>query len=164
MGVWNNSTVIFEILKIIWPFFTTVFPTQGLNLGLLHCRQVVYCLRHQGSPGELTMCQSGHWGCREESDPILQQPVTVAVTLVDIYMHVPCARDYISLAYYLVWFPKQSFELDFIVRILWKAIDTDWITSPTGDSMGIWAQWFFLQWKCSQQILSATVTKLELKR
>ena len=69
------------------------------------------------------MCQSGHWGCREE--PILQQPVTVAVTLVDIYMHVPCARDYISLAYYLVWFPKQSFELDFIVRILWKAIDTD---------------------------------------
>ena len=27
-----------------------VFPTQGLNLGLLHCRWILYCLSHQGSP------------------------------------------------------------------------------------------------------------------
>ena len=27
-----------------------IFPTQGLNLGLLHCRQILYCLNHQGSP------------------------------------------------------------------------------------------------------------------
>ena len=27
-----------------------IFPTQGSNLGLLHCRQIVYCLSHQGSP------------------------------------------------------------------------------------------------------------------
>ena len=27
------------------------FLTQGLNLGLLHCRQILYCLNHQGSPG-----------------------------------------------------------------------------------------------------------------
>ena len=26
-----------------------IFPTQGLNLGLLHCRQTVYRLGHQGS-------------------------------------------------------------------------------------------------------------------
>ena len=26
------------------------FPTQGLNLGLLHCRQILYDLSHQGSP------------------------------------------------------------------------------------------------------------------
>ena len=25
-----------------------VFPTQGLNLGLLHCRQILYHLSHQG--------------------------------------------------------------------------------------------------------------------
>ena len=25
-------------------------PTQGLNPGLLHCRQMLYCLSHQGSP------------------------------------------------------------------------------------------------------------------
>ena len=26
------------------------FLTQGWNSGLLHCRQILYCLRHQGSP------------------------------------------------------------------------------------------------------------------
>ena len=27
-----------------------IFPTQGSNPGLLHCRQILYCLNHQGSP------------------------------------------------------------------------------------------------------------------
>ena len=27
-----------------------LFPTQGSNQGLLHCRLILYCLRHQGSP------------------------------------------------------------------------------------------------------------------
>ena len=27
-----------------------IFPTQGLNPGLLHCKQILYRLSHQGSP------------------------------------------------------------------------------------------------------------------
>ena len=27
-----------------------IFPTQGLNPGLLHCRQIIYQLSHKGSP------------------------------------------------------------------------------------------------------------------
>ena len=27
-----------------------IFPTQGLNLGLSHCRWILYCLTHQESP------------------------------------------------------------------------------------------------------------------
>ena len=27
-----------------------IFPTQGSNPGFLHCRQILYCLSHQGSP------------------------------------------------------------------------------------------------------------------
>ena len=27
-----------------------IFLTQGSNLGLSHCRQILYCLSHQGSP------------------------------------------------------------------------------------------------------------------
>ena len=27
-----------------------IFPTQRLNLGLLHCRQILYCLSHQETP------------------------------------------------------------------------------------------------------------------
>ena len=30
-----------------------IFLTQGLNLGLLHCRQMLYHLSHQGSFGQL---------------------------------------------------------------------------------------------------------------
>ena len=33
------------------PFPTQgIFPTQGLNRGLPHCRQILYHLSHQGSP------------------------------------------------------------------------------------------------------------------
>ena len=31
-------------------FLQGIFPTQGLNLGFLHCRQILYLLSHQGSP------------------------------------------------------------------------------------------------------------------
>ena len=27
-----------------------IFLTQGSNLGFLHCKQILYCLNHQGSP------------------------------------------------------------------------------------------------------------------
>ena len=33
-----------------------IFPTHALNPGLLHCRQILYCLIHQGSLG-----QNGKW-------------------------------------------------------------------------------------------------------
>ena len=31
-------------------FLQGILPTQGWNLGLLDCRQILYCLSHQGSP------------------------------------------------------------------------------------------------------------------
>ena len=35
-----------------WPFPSLgIYPTQGLNLGLPHCRLILYHLGHQGSPG-----------------------------------------------------------------------------------------------------------------
>ena len=33
---------------VAMPFLQRLFPTQGSNLGLLHCRQILYCLSHQG--------------------------------------------------------------------------------------------------------------------
>ena len=45
-------------------FLQGIFPTQGWNPGRLHCRQILYSLGHQGSPGSevkvaewcLTLC------------------------------------------------------------------------------------------------------------
>ena len=45
--------VILQVRILEWvafPFSRRIFPTQGSNLGLSHCRQILYCLRHQGSP------------------------------------------------------------------------------------------------------------------
>jgi len=32
------------------PLLQGIFPTQGLNWGLLHCRWILYLLSHQGGP------------------------------------------------------------------------------------------------------------------
>ena len=34
-------------------FLQGIFPTQGSNLGLLHCRWILYQLSYQGSPRKL---------------------------------------------------------------------------------------------------------------
>ena len=35
---------------VAFPFSRGIFPTQGSNPGLLHCRRILYQLRYQGSP------------------------------------------------------------------------------------------------------------------
>ena len=35
---------------VAFPFSKGIFPTQGLNPGLPHCRQMLYQLSHKGSP------------------------------------------------------------------------------------------------------------------
>ena len=37
-------------------FLQEIFPTQGLNPSLPHCRQTLYRLSHQGSPDLLNHC------------------------------------------------------------------------------------------------------------
>ena len=39
-----------RMLELIAIPFSRIFPTQGSNPGLLHCRRILYQLSHQGSP------------------------------------------------------------------------------------------------------------------
>ena len=39
-----------RILEWVALFSPGIFPTQGLNPGLPHCRQILYHLSHQGNP------------------------------------------------------------------------------------------------------------------
>ena len=44
---------IFQVIVLEWiaiSFSRGIFPTQGSNPGLLHCRWILYRLSHQGSP------------------------------------------------------------------------------------------------------------------
>ena len=65
-----------------------IFPTQGLNLGLPHCRLTLYCLSHQGSPAgdglAISMKQyRGGWeslGLGQDFSPSLGSPCTAPCT------------------------------------------------------------------------------------
>ena len=64
-------------------FLQEIFPTQGLNLGLLHCRQTLYRLSHQGSCGQVgpqaMLCD---WGGVMAVLPSGEAPALSAVVLV----------------------------------------------------------------------------------
>ena len=49
-----------------------IFPTQGLNLGFMHCRHILYHLSHQGSPRHPYVCSV------TQSFPTLCDPWTAA--------------------------------------------------------------------------------------
>ena len=53
------------------PFLQCIFPTLGSNPGLLHFRQILYHLSHQGSPKEMQRCFQRHQ-CWKVSNPLCQ--------------------------------------------------------------------------------------------
>ena len=50
-------------------FLQGIFPTQGSNLGVLHCRQILYHLSHQKSPWNL-----GSWLKNEKKKKDTEEP------------------------------------------------------------------------------------------
>ena len=52
-SLWDSVPGILQVRILEWgchSLLQGIFPTQKLNLGLLHCRQIRYHLSHQGSP------------------------------------------------------------------------------------------------------------------
>ena len=50
---WSIQSIEFsrpEYRRVAFPFLQGVFPTQGSNQGLQHCRRILYQLSHKGSP------------------------------------------------------------------------------------------------------------------
>ena len=58
-----------------------IFPTQGLNGDLLHCRQILYCLRHQASIRYTSLhVRQGHL-LRRAADPVCKGQTVGAALL-----------------------------------------------------------------------------------
>ena len=54
--------------------FQGIVPTQGSNPGLLHCRQILYHLTHQGSPlSEISWSQKGRYSFEHLAFAILRK-------------------------------------------------------------------------------------------
>ena len=73
-----------------------IFPTQGSNSGLLHCRQILYHLSHQESPKSKSPTHEMHCGCFKSSYAEVvcytaisqgQQTVLVSLTPVSLKRH-----------------------------------------------------------------------------
>ena len=71
-----------------------IFLTQELNLGLLHCRQILYHLKHQGSPfstamgeGNSAVPRPGSLGLLADSDLLVEHcllaPIHIRVLMAD---------------------------------------------------------------------------------
>ena len=84
-GVRKSRTRLSDWIELNWtePFLLQgIFPTQGSNLGLLHCRQILYFLSHQGSPKVTTLGSSSQkvfgapgdeWGSMNSSSHTVHQ-------------------------------------------------------------------------------------------
>ena len=58
----SSISGIFQARVLVWvavAFSTGSFPTQGSNPSLLHCRQTLYHLSHQGSSCPINSCNFG---------------------------------------------------------------------------------------------------------
>ena len=54
-----------------YSLFQGIFPTQGSNPGLLHCRQILYHLSHQGNPTKAPLKKTRFLCLRDA--PVLSQ-------------------------------------------------------------------------------------------
>ena len=76
-----------------------IFPTQGWILGLLHCRWILHCLSHQGSPmlpGTVSDRAAGRGGAKrrvlEPMWPIREKPCLLAGTHADQAVQPECNK------------------------------------------------------------------------
>ena len=53
-----------------------IFPTQGLNPGLLHCRQILYWLSYKGSPSLIAHKDKFIWPALNEKNNYLNNDTT----------------------------------------------------------------------------------------
>ena len=102
-----------------------IFPTQRLNPGLPHCRQVPYCLSHQGSPSDTissvrllscpTLCDP--MDCSTLGFPVHHQPPELAQT------HIRRVGDAIQPSYPLLFPSPPAFNLSQHQDLFW------WVSS-----------------------------------
>jgi len=86
--------------------FQGIFPTQGSNAGLPHCRQILYHLSHKGNPGGLSLLES-HCPCIFISSPIFPNhtclswsvfPITFFQSLLKLhcFLHPLCRLSFVN--------------------------------------------------------------------
>ena len=114
----------------------SIFPTQGLNLGLPHCRQTLYHLSHQGSPPQSV--RQSKLLLSSEVDSVLQ----IVQCFIFFWHHAPCspiAEPQKRLGE-ISWKAKiWAFVSRFKIRLVVKSqIGTTWLLIPSQSKVWSW--------------------------
>ena len=99
--------------------FQEIFPTQGSNPGLPHCRQTLYCLSYQGSPGGVqifaTLCTVAH-----------QAPVSIGFSRREYWRGLPSTPPGV--------FSTQGLNQSLLCPLHWQVSSLP--LAPPGKSLG----------------------------
>ena len=128
-----------------------IFLIQGLNLGLLHCRQILYHQSHQGKPATLCLTLSAAtFLCRAPLQLFLRQPLVPCFQLVS-HMKTPrrsifkVCLDMINQLRKVVWILYNDF-----IRRTWES-----------SFLGDWSLFHWLK-HSSQTFWSSLVKRLKV--
>ena len=122
-----------------------IFPTQGSNLRLLHCRQILYCPNHQGSPqihyqfrsvAQLCPTLCNPMNCRMPGFPVHHQLLELTQIHVHLsrWCHPTISSSVVPFSSCLQFFPASG---SFLASQFFASILLDWLVwSPCspGDS------------------------------
>ena len=78
------------------PLFQGIFPTQGLKLFLLHCRQILYHLSHQGSGASTNTCIHTHSNDTSNHSTPSTQELFLPDPFPDYYMQAGAHISFLS--------------------------------------------------------------------
>ena len=89
---WNSSGKNTEV--DFHAFLQGIFPTQGWNLSLLHCRWILCCLSHKGSHIYVYVCTHTH--------------THTYIHCTCFYIHIQCMCVYIYVCVYVYIFTQWN--------------------------------------------------------
>ena len=98
-----------------------IFPTQGSIPGLLHCRQILYCLSHQDIPDICNLVAGLHWLYSRNQHHIVKQLSSNKFLEIKKTSQTQCSFIwrkgwFISLCSYLL--PLKSFIVLTLLKLL----------------------------------------------
>ena len=124
---------------VVISFSRGIFPTQGSNPGLLHCRRILYHLRYHWCWTLISAVASRAQGCCSTSYKCTRQPIQGRIIQSNIHeAAVEKSRIHFTSICMALWFPISVNRLPSFVQIM-MAADVAGANPPS--KLAAWSFW-----------------------